>query len=429
MIGKKTERLYSAAIYLCFGVYMLLCHMLVGIRGDDADLLETAVGIRGFWEHFLVLYAYNGKIFTDYLAFLFCCLPFTLWRVFNTGVFVLVAALLNHLFTDKSPRAALLTCGLLAIFPLWYLGTAGYISTCANYLYPLTGLLLVACQLKALCQGQKIPLYRHFLLLPVCAYILNQDQAACILVGGLLLLLLYVIFLSKKSKQVILWVAAYFLVALAGYVVMFLLPGHLNRMNDPSEMQWYLPEFANWSIGKKLYRGFTATVAHIFFDDTTVCILFFFLLFVTAQVKGNLWCRVVSILPLAGFLAANTLGKERFVHYLYPLAEMKALSTPGGFLGLAFSCLSLCCAVAVICKTCSPSNRYLLLSLLVLGGGSRLMMGFSATLYESGQRTFTYLMFALLAGCIVLLQDLKNNRAEVAYYAGAAGILVALLQK
>ena len=428
----KKTRFIAAAIYACFGVYMFLCHLPLPIQGDDASYFATIIGNRGFLEHLKILYHFNGKIFTDYLAFFFYHAPYLVFKTCNTGMFVLVAWMLTHLFTDKTPQSVLLTCALVMIFPLWYLGTAGYIATSTNYLYPLAGLLLIACQLKALCKGQKLPPYRHFLLLPVMAYLLNQDQAACILVGGLLLLLLYVSFLSPKGKKIIGWVAAYFSVALVGYVLMFLLPGHLNRMSDPTEMKLYLPEFADWSIPKKIYRGFTSTFAHIFFDDSALSVLFFFILFLIAQEKGNFWCRIISILPLCGFLLAHMLGKERFVHFNYfynVLAELKPLSSLGGLIGLGFSIVCLFSAVFTICKACSPSNRWLLLSLLILGGGSRVIMGFSPTIYASAQRTFTYLMFALSAGCLVLLQELKNIQANTLYYAGAAGMIMTLLQK
>ncbi len=432
LASQKKAWLTVTAIYACFAVYMLLSHLPLPIQGDDASYFATIIGNRGFLEHFKILYHFNGKIFTDYLAFFFYHAPYLVFKVCNTGVFVLVALMLTHLFTDKTPQAALLTCGLVMVFPLWYLGTAGYIATSTNYLYPLAGLLLIACQMKVFCTGQKVPLYRHFLLLPVMAYLLNQDQAACILVGGLLLLLLYVSFLSPKSKQIIGCVATYFFVALAGYIVMFLLPGHLNRMSDPTEMELYLPEFATWSIPKKIYRGFTSTFAHIFFDDTTIPVLFFFMLFLLAQEKGNLWCRIISTLPLCGFLLVHLLGKDRFVHFNYfyhILAELKPLSSLGGLAGLIFSCFCLFSAIFTICKVCSANTRWLLLSLLILGGGSRIVMGFSATIYASAQRTFTYLMFALIAGCLALLQELKDNRANAIYYAGAAGIVMALLQK
>lgn len=428
---QKKARLTVVTIYVCFGVYMLLCHLPLPMLSDDAVNLPLA-STRGFLEHFKILYHFNGKIFTDYLAFLLYHIPYTLWKALNTGVFVLIAVLLAHLFTDKTPQAVLITCGLVMAYPLWYLRSAGYIASSTNYLYPLVGILLIACSLKAVCNGQKVPFSRHLLLLPVMAYLLNQDQAACILVGGLLLLWLYVAFIAPKNKAIVRCVAAYFFAALAGYIILFLLPGHLNRMSDSTEMELYLPEYANWNMAKKLYRGFTSTAAVIFFDDTALYILFFFLLFLVSQEKRDLWCRVISTLPLCGFLLVNILGKERFVHYnyiFYVLPELNPLSSLGGLVGLGFSCVCLFSAVFTICKTCTPDSRRLLLSLLILGGGSRLAMGFSPTLYASAQRTFTYLAFAIIACCLVLVQELKAKRSNALYYAGAAGIAITLLQK
>ena len=416
-------------VYLCFAVYMFLIHYPLPIQGDDA-LISPYAGVWDIGEHFFTLLHFNGKIFTDYLAFLFFHIPYTLWKVFNTAVFVLIALLLSYLLTDNTQRDAVLSCSLIAVFPMWYLGSAGYIATSTNYLYPIAGILIIACQLKDVCCSEKVNCWRHLLSLPVVAYILNQDQAACILVGGLLLLLLYSIFLTpNKSKQVISWVAGYFAVAFIGYVIMFLLPGHLNRMNNPVEMELYLPEFANWSIWQKLLRGYASTVANVFFYDTTLSVLFCFLLFVLCHYKGSLSDRVISVLPLCGFLLISAVGNQRFIQFDNNLPDLRPLSSFGGFVGFCFSVICLFSIVYSVCKVVSIKNRWLLLGLLILGAGSRLMMGFSATLYASSYRTFTYLMFALIGCCLLILRELKNLPNQSAYCSGAAGVIISLLLK
>ena len=417
--SKKRERLQCAAIYLCFGLYMLLCHLPLPYCGDDAYLLPL-VGNRGFGEHFRILYGYNGKIFTDFLAFVFYHGPYGLWKAFNAVVFALLAVLLTRLFAEGRPLNALISCLIAAVFPLGYLSSAGYIASSANYLYPLVGILLLACQVKDLWTGRPVHLLRHLLGIPVMAYVLNQDQAACILVGGLLLVLCGAL-LCRKEKNICLWLGGYFLVAAVGYGLMFIMPGHLNRMADPTEMNLYLPEFARWSLGKKLYRGYSSTVAQVFLQDARVCVLFFFLLFLLCQQHSRL-CRVLSALPLCGFLGLKLVGKDRFLVYYHYMPDLKPLSSLGGVAGLLFCTGCLAIMVYCICRCVSGQNRWLLLGMLVLGAGSRLMMGFSATIYASSVRTFTYLFFSLLMGCMILLREMKETR-----YAGMAGVMLALL--
>ena len=61
---------------------------------------------------------------------------------------------------------------------------------------------------------------------------------------------------------------------------------------------------------------------------------------------------------------------------------------------------------------------------MILGAGSRLMMGLSATIYASQQRTFTYLLFSLLAISLLLVQEMKTKKSQII---GTVGILLALL--
>lgn len=423
-LASRKNAVCKAVIYGFFTLFMLLQHLWLPMCGDDAYLLPL-VGIRSIPEHLAELYRYNGKIFTDFTAFLFFHLPYVVWKVFNTGVFLAVALLLAQLFTQNTAADVLTVCALVSVFPLAYLGTAGYIATCANYLYPLCGLLFIAWQLKRLLQN-KAHWAWQLLSLPVMAYVLNQDQAACILVGGLLLALIASL-LQHRSKQATGWIAGYFLVALAGYIVLFCLPGHINRMTDTLEMELYLPEYANWSLWKKLYHGYTSTVANVFFHYNTVTILLYSLLFLLSQKQGNLLSRIVSALPLGGFLCLKLLREEMLVDFSANIPELYAISSLAGLSGFAFCAFCLVCLVISLWGCVQQENRYLLLGLLILGGGSRLLMGMSPTLYASSYRTFTYLLFSLIACCLVLLREMKEVSLKSTYPAAVAGILLALL--
>ena len=414
---QSSHRMLRAGIYGIFGIYMLLCHLPLPFYGDDAYLLPL-VGARGFWEHFQILYGYNGKIFTDFSAFCFYHLPYGVWKIFNCAVFMLVALLIVRIFTENRPRDVLITCALVAIFPLSYLGTAGYIATCCNYLYPFTGILLVALQMKDLFAGKTIGAVRHLLLAPVMAYTLNQDQAACILTGGLFLLTLSCAFFRPHNKKLLCYVGAYFLVSAIGYGLMFIMPGHLSRMASTLEMELYLPEYATWSIGQKLYRGYSSTVAQVFFNDTSVCLLFFFLLGILCQEKGTLTHKLLSFLPPVGMLVVELVGAKTFLRFQSEMPDLRPLSTLNGLVGLLFASGSLVIMVYLLCRCVRGYPKFLMLGILLLGAGSRLMMGFSATIYASQQRTFTYFLFSLLICSLMLLKEMQTKKSQVFGYVG-----------
>lgn len=415
-------------IYAVFAAMVLALHLPLPYYGDDESLIYLT-GMRSIPEQFVVLFHYNGKIFTDLFAFVLCHLPYLVWKIFNTGVFVLCAAMLVRLFATDSVSDVAAACALVLLFPFYYLGTAGWISTCANYLYPFAGLLFIALQMKSICYRNCRKTLRLLLMVPVMAYVLNQDQAAMILVGGLFLFLLYVWKIRPHSKAVVVTVAGCFLVALVGYVVMFCLPGHLNRIHDPLEMELYLPDYANWSIWKKLYRGYTSTVANMFFYDAEVLVLFTFLLFLCTYQQASLLQKCIAAFPLAGFAGIYLLGKNAFMHTPYGMPELYSLSTLAGVAGVLLTGLSLLCIVSTICTGIRSRNKWFLLGLLILGAGSRLMMCFSATLYASSYRTYTYLVFALIAGCILLLKEYAEAKRCDLRQTSVCCILLVLLLK
>lgn len=423
----RREMLCKTLIYGIFTLFILLWHLPLPLYGDDAYLLPL-VGVRSIPEHFTTLYNTNGKIFTDFLAFLFYHLPYPVWKLFNTGMFLAIAILFVKLFTKNTPVHVLWVCMLIACFPLRYLGTAGYIATCANYLYPLAGILFIALQLKQLCRGKVHPLLQ-LACFPVTVYVLNQDQAACVLLGGVLLFLVYVWFERPEERYLERWIAGYFVFALICYVVLFTLPGHINRMKDPLEMELYLPEYKDWNLFKKLLCGFTSTVANLFFHHVPITVLFFFLLFLSCTEKTVLWQRIVAAVPLVLVLVLSLLDDGLFLFYRNEMPDLKAFPDPGGIVALAISCICLACTVVTIWCRFRWHRRWYLLGLLLLGGGSRVMMGLSPTVYASQHRTFTYLLFCLLGCCVLLLREVEKLEKKPLLLTGYAVVICTLLKQ
>lgn len=64
--------------------------------------------------------------------------------------------------------------------------------------------------------------------------------------------------------------------------------------------------------------------------------------------------------------------------------------------------------------------------LLILAAGSREMMGLSAILYASSFRTFTFFLYAIIACCLLILQELKDKGTRYLWYLGL-GMLAALV--
>lgn len=416
-------------IYLTFTVIIFWMHLPMQYFNDDLFNLPN-VQSSSLWDFFIDRLFYNGKIFTDVLANLFWRLPMMIWKVFDTLVYLLIAVLITRTFSHNTWQDALVTCILIGLFPFWYMSTAGWVATTTNYLYPTACLLVVCLLVKRLYHGQLLKVHEYILAAVSILYATNQDQAAVILIGGLLLVLLYC-WATKVSKQILIRIAVLLGFAVISYLFMFLLPGHINRMQSTEEMEQWLPEYANWSVFKKVYRAYTSTVAVLMFYDVKLFDVFCILLFFVASHSGKIHQKLVGAVPFVVVLGSRLIGSERFViipSYTGGMPELAGLSA--GWKGITVVLLTVCVVLCIFytvfsCINCRQSKWQILL-FLILGAGSRLMMGFSATLYASHARTFTYLLFSLILSSVILLKELRKEKPAY-FYIGVGSMAASLL--
>lgn len=426
--GKREDRCRR----LCYGVFcvlVFLTHLPWKIIHDDIIFREwmREDSIAELFYHF---YTFNGKILTDLFACILTAMPFVLWKLMNALVFTGIAALIVCIFTDNTPRDVAAVCLLMLLFPYGqYLGTAGYICVSTNYIYTTLCLLLLMLPLKRLARGQQLQLWWYPAALPLMAYAANQEQGSACLVGLFAVFFLWLLVSKAPRKQ---WLAALVLLGMAVccFAFMFFLPGRQARMERPTEMELYLPEFAHWSFAKKVYRGYSSTVAHILFGGVDILAVFCLLLLITAVSRGNKWDIAIAAIPAGILTLIHLIGSDWLVYKVYVhMTDLHSLSSGfPGILALGVSLLMLGCIVVSVWRAAeSAANRGIMLGALLIGGGSRLMMGFSATIYASAERTFTYLVFCLTLCCVILLGQLRKHDDRTCWKAGMAAVVMSLL--
>lgn len=263
----------------------------------------------------------------------------------------------------------------------------------------------------------------------VCViYVTNHDQTAMILLGGLLLYLLYCIY-KKNKKSIIASTLKLLVFSVACYVVMFLIPGHLYRMHDASEMEFWFPQYASWSFSKKLYHGFSTTVANLFFSDVKIFILFALIIFLLG-VSQKTWLKtIIASIPLTLIVSSRLVGTDKFVVYYEYSCGMPDL-LPLTVTVMPFL-ISIVAVVSIFYTVYScvdeEKNKWTILLFLFLAAGSREMMGLSATIYASSFRTFTAFLYLIMMACLVLLGELNRNSNCALWFSAVGAIPIMLV--
>ncbi len=395
---------------LFWGIFVLLLagiHFSFHYSGDDLKLLNQSFGelVGKRWQD-------SGRVLTDAVAWMSCFLPSKLWKLLDIGVIMAIAGMLRYLFTEKSSAEnTLLVCGAFLLFPFQILSTAGYIATIANYLYPFFTMLVVFTAIKQRLTRGKTSGWMYLSVILSVIYTTNQDQYAISLIFFLTILLI-VSFKNDSLRKVrnLLWLEE--IAAILGYAALYFAPGHRFRMNTYGT---WIPDYAQWTVGQKLFHGYTATVAYLYYRQIPLLTVFFLLLFLIAigRKEKKRWAVLFTAIPLG----SNLLWKGTGIDLLQPLPEV-ALGMPeigplsegkNVLLFLLTILLTVSVFLGVWLTVDTLRRKVTILSLLFMGAGSRMAMGFSETLYGSSYRTYSFLLFCVVISVILLVQELREK--------------------
>lgn len=393
-----------------WGIFVLLLagiHFSFHYSGDDLKLLNQSFGelVGKRWQD-------SGRVLTDAVAWVSCFLPSKLWKLLDIGVIMAIAGMLRYLFTEKSSAEnTLLACGAFLLFPFQILSTAGYIATIANYLYPFFTMLVVFTAIKQRLTRGKTSGWMYLSVILSVIYTTNQDQYAISLIFFLTILLI-VSFKNDSLRKVrnLLWLEE--IAAILGYAALYFAPGHRFRMNTYGT---WIPDYAQWTVGQKLFHGYTATVAYLYYRQIPLLTVFFLLLFLIAigRKEKKRWAVLFTAIPLG----SNLLWKGTGIDLLQPLPEV-ALGMPeigplsegkNVLLFLLTILLTASVFLGVWLTVDTLRRKVTILSLLFMGAGSRMAMGFSETLYGSSYRTYSFLLFCVVISVILLVQELREK--------------------
>ncbi len=346
-------------------------------------------------------------------------------RLVMTAVMALAAALIFKMFAGKTKYAPIFTCSLLVIFMAFdadildkYVSIftgAGYLATALNYAGPAVLGLLSLYPLKKLYDGEKVGWYEWLCYLPCLVFAANQEQMSFVLLAVYLLFAVY--FLVKKKLHPMVVVQ----LALAAGSIVYILTCPGNKVRLSQEIGTWYPRFAYLSLFQKVDIGITCALEY-FFKTTPLLILFTFLLaaVVFKKYEQTLY-RVISAIPLGVTLLFGPLSPilgsffknlpEAFsnAEYIYGwlnLTGTPALISPFKFI-IGFVCV---CAILVsIYLAFGHSFKSLfMLTLFVSGIATKMVMGFSPTVYISGERTAFFYLFAVLIISVSLFSELDS---------------------
>lgn len=422
-IDKKTKQwIFIGSIFL----FLLFLHAFV--HPDFGDDL-TYAGEYGDWKliDFLKMrYAgWSSRVVIEMIMLPLTVMPIWVWRSLNTLIVVLLVWNVGDLFglyeEKERLQAQCIFFILIWSVPLMSIRSAGWIATTANYLWVLSLGTVALRPLKHLAGEQKCKPW-EYVLCPLCAlYAASMEQAGAILLGVYMLFGLYL--LIKKRKLPPIYFLMLSLVIMSVYAILKA-PGNVSRSN--TEMERYFPEFKYLTPYEKLLMGFIES-AHYYVAAGHGKTVYLFAILTGVllwailgrwQIKLKYFIKLlIAFFPFAFYWWFGHIGDyllyhdylKRGLNLILLFGENRQLPRMGncdvrmvtlqviGYLILFFF-------VALTIFFLHGKSEETLLQLLILGAGftSRVMIGFSPTIYVSGDRT------ALFASTAILIVVMRN---------------------
>ena len=353
-----------------------------------------------------------------------------IWRILNILVVLLLVWNTADLFAvDKEKiKAQSLFFLMMWVIPLGSLYSAGWITTTTNYLWALAIGLMGLRPLKHFLTSEKCSWW-EYIICPICVlYGANMEQMSAILLGAYLVVGIYML-IQKKKLSPFYWVLIVEIVC----SLLFILVAPGNAERTLAETAHYFPEYENFGVAEKLVMGFVES-AHYYIagGQDRACYVFPLLvgvllfLLIQKNRQGGIANRKSMILQLIVGLVPFVFhwGMTRLIGFLFEeglltrglnliglLVYNRQTPSVGQYswgqvwLQIAVYAVILGCVAATICLLHGKSKETLLeLTILAAGFASRFMMGFSPTIYVSGDRTALFCSVAIL---IVALRNMQ----------------------
>lgn len=411
---KNQNLLLIFEFLIIFGIHLLLKTDF----GDD--LYFSNISLSNILEWLVTRYkTWSSRLIIE------ACLVFVLkfgkifWCVIDSIIILWISRSISEIFTKNTNQNKIYSFIAVCTYPLIEMSGAGWISTTINYLWPLGFGLYYFSILKKIIYNYKVKKYEYILLTFSLICACNQEQLCCIILAFNIIFFIYTYCKEKQLNKVLLFEL---LISILNIILILTCPGNIAR-KYANTGYWY-PEFENFNFLQKFLLGFVSTLnTQLVGYNIPIIILSILIPYNLRNCKSNL-IRINSLIPLAIIMSLNIFAKNIFPSFSLILNQLSIYITKvenlriisGSFIisliiDLIFV-VSLIVSVKFIFEKISQKNIVYLYILIFLSGiFSRIIMGFSPTIYASGLRTFIFYDFSVIILSLkIAISELNNKK-------------------
>lgn len=447
---EKIKKLFengTGVLFLLFVLEIILIMFVTPNLYDDAWFIKQVTNeinpetneviehtITGFVQE--RYFNWSSRVIIEFILCLTLKTSKYLWILLEALMVTIACYSISKIFVkDNKKENNVMLISMILIYPYTIMHQAGWAATTINYMWPLAMCLFALIPIKKIWYGEKIQLCEYPLYSIALLFAGNHEQASSLLVSFYILFTIIMIVRDRKIKP---YMIIQSILAIVSIIFILTCPGNYVRQQE--EMRRFI-DFGMLTFLDKFVLGFTSTFGQIIANQNIVYTLLTSLLaiYVFSNYKEKLY-RVIALVPVVSILVFGNLSSITFE--MFPNLEIfyELLTTKDVLLTVAncnkiyytfpiiFTFMNfICIGVSLLLLTKKYKNNIAVLIYLA-GLLSRVIMGFSPTVFVSKTRTMIFFDFAMIIISFLIWQELKKKETKGINYISGIIKLTAAIQ-
>lgn len=419
-ITAKVKSFFCVAYFpfIVYGIIMLAVHLQLKLGWADDALFITYLEDASLFSVLGARYReWSSSILIEAILFPLVHVPF-LWRILDTLIMLWIVIALSLFFNSEQRTSVNWAIVFIVLaFPLGSMSTAGWIATTLNYSWPLAFGLLALFPIVNQVRKKKTPIWLFVASIFALLFASNQEQMGAVMFAICGMLSVYLWRRDKKFPKFPVIQTGICAVAL---IFILTCPGNSARME--ANIAYWFPSFSELSMFRKIELGYSSSLYEFIMKPNLIFTIFGVILTTTVFVNSKkLSYRIISCIPLTASLLFGMLSSSEVLSTWFPqLLDLRNKVTAVGT-GIQLASpitwvpdivITLIFFSALISLWGAFENKEeagLSIFLLLVGLASRMIMGFSPTIWASGDRTFIFMYFSFIAVSILLFTRAREN--------------------
>ena len=404
------------AIIAIFIFHLLLMFFITPNKYDDAVFLSW-IEERSTIDIVSERYQnWTSRVLIEAVLFTVLRISKYAWILVEACMVTLLGYSISKIFVKKENKKEMNMLILLLIlaYPMDIMGSAGWAATTVNYMWPLATALFALIPLKKVWGGEKIKIWQYPLYILSLVFACNQEQTCAIVFG---VYLLFTILLIIRDKKIHPFIIIQLILSIVSLIFVLTAPGNYVRKAEETIIGF--KDFEMVSFQDKISLGLTTTLADIIEENNIIFAIFSLsiVVYVFMTYKEKIY-RIVALIPFMTICSLGLFSKITFdifpflgaftEHLIQPVVLLTSANCNNLFyvLPLILAMIVFFCLILSLLLIFKNLKRNIAVLVFLVGLASRLIMGFSPSIFMSSVRTIFCFDISMIIITILIWQEL-----------------------